>query len=109
MAILRKMSMLNNQWQAPRAWNSRIDKYFQDNGFVYCQHEYALYIKKFDNCDILLDCRYVDNLIFTGNNPNLLEDFKKIVSCEFQMTNIGLMSYYMELKVKQMNNDIFVL
>ncbi|RDX99068.1 hypothetical protein CR513_17941, partial [Mucuna pruriens] len=55
----------------------------------------------FDNGDILVVCFYVDDLIFTRNNPNLFEDFKK-------MTDIELMSYYLGLEVKQMNNDIFV-
>ena len=34
-----------------RAWNSRIDKYFQDNGFVCCPLEYALYYKIHANED----------------------------------------------------------
>ncbi|RDY06898.1 hypothetical protein CR513_09053, partial [Mucuna pruriens] len=106
--VLELKKVLYGLKQAPRAWNSRIDKYFQDSGFVRFQHEYALYVKKIDNGDILLVCLYVDDLIFTGNNPNLFKDFKKVMSCEFEMTNIGLMSYYLGLEVKQMNNDIFV-
>ncbi|RDX64463.1 putative mitochondrial protein, partial [Mucuna pruriens] len=30
------------------------------------------------------------------------------MSCEFEMTDIGLMSYYLGLEVKQMNNGNFV-
>ncbi|RDX69908.1 Copia protein, partial [Mucuna pruriens] len=47
---------------------------------------------------------FLDN----GNNPNLCEDFKEIMSCEFEIIDIGLLSYYLGLEVKQMNNDIFV-
>ncbi|RDX82230.1 hypothetical protein CR513_37006, partial [Mucuna pruriens] len=35
-------------------------------------------------------------------------DFKKVMSCKFEMAEIGLMSYYLGLEVKQMNDDIFV-
>ncbi|RDY05919.1 hypothetical protein CR513_10173, partial [Mucuna pruriens] len=49
----------------------------------------------------------MDDLIFIGNNPNLFEDFQKVMSCEFEMTDIGFISYYLGLEVKQMNNDIF--
>ncbi|RDX68458.1 hypothetical protein CR513_52556, partial [Mucuna pruriens] len=35
------------------------------------------HIDKFDNSDILLVCLNVDDLIFTGNNPNSFEFFKK--------------------------------
>ena len=75
--VLKLKNALYGLKQALRAWNSCIDKYFQHNGFTRCQHEYALYVKKFDNGDILLVCIYVDDLIFTGNNPSLFEDFKK--------------------------------
>ncbi|RDX99061.1 hypothetical protein CR513_17952, partial [Mucuna pruriens] len=67
--------------------------YLEENVyFIRCQHEYDLYAKKFGNGDILLVCLYVDNLIFIRNNPNLFEDFKKVMSCKFEMTNIRLMS-----------------
>jgi hypothetical protein len=32
--------------QAPRAWNTRIDRYFQDNGYEKCPYEHAIYVKK---------------------------------------------------------------
>jgi hypothetical protein len=47
-------------------------------------------------------CLYVDDLIFTGNNPSMFEDFKKAMTQEFEMTDIGLMSYYLGIEVKQM-------
>ncbi|RDX69166.1 hypothetical protein CR513_51753, partial [Mucuna pruriens] len=106
--VLKLKKTLYSLKQAPRAWNNHIHKYFQDNRFVHCQHEYALYVKKFDNGDILLVCLYVNDLIFTRNNPNLFEDFKKVMSCEFEMIDIELMSYYLGLELKQINNDTFV-
>ena len=77
--------------QAPRAWNSRIDKYFQENGFIKCPYEHALYFKIKDG-DVLIICLYVDDLIFTGNNLSMFEDFKKAMVKEFEMTDIGLMA-----------------
>ncbi|XP_070032044.1 uncharacterized mitochondrial protein AtMg00810-like [Nicotiana tomentosiformis] len=58
--------------------------------------------------DILLVCLYVDVLIFTGNNPSLFEVFKKDMSCEFEMTAVGFMSYYLGQEVKQMEGRIFI-
>jgi len=106
--VLKLKRSLYGLKQAPRAWNSRIDKYFQDNGFVRCLNEYALYIKTFDNEDILIVCLYVDDLIFTGSNPSLFEEFKKVMSYEFEMTDLGLMSYYLGLEVKQLEEGIFI-
>ena len=44
-------------------------------------------------------CLYVDDLIFTGNNPTMFEDFKKSMVQEFEMTNIGLMAHFLGLDV----------
>ena len=49
----------------------------------------------------MIVCIYVDDLIFTGSNPSMFEEFKKIMINEFEMTDIGLMSCYLGIKVKQ--------
>ena len=43
--VLKLKKALYGLKQALRAWNSRIDKYFQVNGFFKCPHEHALYCK----------------------------------------------------------------
>jgi hypothetical protein len=106
--VLKLKKALYGLKQASRAWNSRIDNYFQKNGFIKCLHEYALYAKVCENENILLVCLYVGDLIFTGNNPSMFEDFKKAMTQEFEMTDIGLMSYYLEIEVKQMEKGIFI-
>ena len=70
--------------------------------------EHALYCKVHENGDILIVCLYVDDLIFTGNNRSMFEDFKKAMACEFEMTNIGLMAYYLGIEVKQTEEGIFI-
>ncbi|XP_070039297.1 uncharacterized mitochondrial protein AtMg00810-like [Nicotiana tomentosiformis] len=58
---------------------------------------------------ILLVYLYVDDLIFTGiNNPSLFEAFKKDMLPEFKMTDVWLMSYYLGLEVKHMEDGIFI-
>ncbi|XP_013614679.1 PREDICTED: uncharacterized mitochondrial protein AtMg00810-like [Brassica oleracea var. oleracea] len=93
--------------QVPRAWNTRIDKYFKEKCFIKCLYEHELCIKTQNN-DILIACLYVDDLIFTGNHPIMFEDFKMEMRKEFEMTDIGLMSYYLGIEVKQEENGIFI-
>ncbi|KAJ4719135.1 Retrovirus-related Pol polyprotein from transposon TNT 1-94 [Melia azedarach] len=95
--VLKLRKALYGLKQAPRAWNSRIDKYFQKNGFTKCPYEHALYIKIKDE-DILIVCLYVDDLIFTGSNASLFDDFKNTMTKEFEMTDIGLMAYYLSIE-----------
>ena len=105
--VLRLKKALYGLKQAPRAWNSRIDKYFQEKGFTKCPYEHALYVKEKDG-DILIVCLYVDDLIFTGSNPSLFEEFKRVMIKEFEMTDIGLMAYYLGIEVKQKEEGIFI-
>ncbi|KAH9719925.1 hypothetical protein KPL70_005931 [Citrus sinensis] len=72
-----------------------------------CPYEYALYVKEKAG-DILIVCLYVDDLIFTGSNPSLFEEFKRVMIKEFEMTDIGLMAYYLGIEVKQKEEDIFI-
>ncbi|KAG6404541.1 hypothetical protein SASPL_136790 [Salvia splendens] len=84
-----------------------IDKYLEDNGFTKCAHEHALYVKSKGN-DVLIVCLYVDDLIFTGNNLSMFEEFKKVMTDEFEMTDIGLMAYYLGVEVKQLEDGVFI-
>ena len=58
--------------------------------------------------DVLIVCLYVDDLIFIGNNLSMFEDFNKAMAKEFDMTDIGLTSYYLGIKVKQKEDEIFI-
>ena len=73
--VLKSNKALYGLKQASRAWYSRIDGYFLENGFVKCPDEYAK-----------------DDLIFTGNIPKMFEDFKQAMTKELEITDIGLMS-----------------
>ncbi|KAM1651788.1 hypothetical protein ACFX1X_004522 [Malus domestica] len=105
--VLKFKKALYGLKQVPRAWNSHIDKYFQENNFTKCPHEHALYVKVKDG-DILIVCLYVDDLIFSGSNPSMYEEFKRVMTKEFEMTDIGLMAYYLGIEVKQNEEDIFI-
>ena len=57
---------------------------------------------------LLLVCLYVDDLIFTGNNPTMFKEFKKSMIREFEMTDIGLMSHFLGIEVVQSEDGIFI-
>ena len=94
--------------QAPRAWYTRIDTYFINNGFHRSPYEHALYVKANNSGDIIIVCLYVDDLIFTSNNPKLLAEFKESMSTQFEMTDMGLMSYFLGIEVKQTDEGILI-
>ena len=51
---------------------------------------------------------YVDDVIFTGNDDCLAESFKKVMKEEFEMTDIGLLKYFLGIEVEKNENGIFI-
>ena len=75
--VLKLNKALYGLKQALRAWYSRIDGYFLENGFVKCPYEYVFYVKIKESGDTLIVCLCVDDLIFTRNNTKILETSNK--------------------------------
>nr|GEY37620.1 hypothetical protein [Tanacetum cinerariifolium] len=67
-------------------------------GYVQCPYEHV--IKLVEN-KVLVAALYVDDLIFTGNNKRMIDQFKELMTREFDMTNMGLMKYFLGLEVRQ--------
>lgn len=44
--VLKLKKALYGMKQSPQVWNTRIDTYFQENGFEQCPFEHTLYAKK---------------------------------------------------------------
>lgn len=51
---------------------------------------------------------YVDDLLFTGNDVQMLEEFKYSMKKEFDMTDLGRMRYFLGIKVIQKEDGIFI-
>lgn len=92
--------------QAPRAWYNRIDSYLIQNGFQRSNCEPILYMKFNEKGKILIIFLYVDDLIFTRDLG--IDSFKLEMKCEFEMTNLGLMRYFLGIEVHQSNDGIFI-
>ncbi|GJY96187.1 retrovirus-related pol polyprotein from transposon TNT 1-94 [Tanacetum coccineum] len=103
--VLKLKKALYGLKQAPRACNTRIDTYFKENGFKQCPYEHALYVKKNEG-NVLFVALYVDDMIFMGNNKQLIKDFKEVMTWEFEMTNLDMMNYFLGLEVKQGESGI---
>lgn len=93
--------------QAPRAWYSRLDSYFLQNDFRRSESEPTLYVKVKGN-DVLIVCGYVDDMIYMGSSNALVREFKESMMSEFDMTDLGLLHYFLGLQIQQTNEGIFV-
>jgi len=51
---------------------------------------------------------YVDDLIVTGGGPREIEVFKKQMTSKFEMSDLGLLSFYMGIEVEQKKDIITI-
>lgn len=93
--------------QAPRAWYGRIDSYFLKNGFQRSMNDAAMYVMKKDK-DLVVVSLYVDDIIITGNNSRLIEKFKDDMKLEFEMTDLGMLNYFLGMEIIQDDRGIFL-
>ncbi|GJZ27481.1 retrovirus-related pol polyprotein from transposon TNT 1-94 [Tanacetum coccineum] len=75
--VLKLKKALYGLKQAPRARNTRIDTYFKENRFKQCPYEHAMYVKKKEG-NVLFVALYVDDLIFMGNNKQMINILKRL-------------------------------
>lgn len=93
--------------QAPRAWYEKIDRYLLDLGFKRSLSEFTLYIKKVNHSVVVLSL-YVDDLLVTGNDVQLIENVKQGLFAGFEMTDLEKMAYFLGLEIKQSPYEIFI-
>jgi hypothetical protein len=104
MCLLRKA--LYGLKQAPRAWYSCIDTYLLQMGFEKSDVDPNLYyiIRGEDTLILIL---YVDDMFITGAK-DLIVKCKMGLASKFEMSDIGLMHYFLGMEVWQEEGHIFL-
>lgn len=74
--------------QEPRAWFSRIEALFIDEGFKRSANKQTLFTKK------VIISVYVDDLIYT-DDENVIMEFKALMMKAFEMTDLGKMKFFL--------------
>ncbi|KAL8107153.1 hypothetical protein AgCh_023815 [Apium graveolens] len=98
--VYRLVKALYGLRQAPRAWNAKLDKCLRELGFEKCLHEQAVYTRC-RNGKILVVRVYVDDLLVAGAEKQEIEAFKQDMNKHFEMSNLGLLSFYLGIEVNQ--------
>lgn len=73
-----------------------IDSYFVKLGFVKCRSQYGIYVHVMEK-DITIIYLYFDDLIVIGNDIENLLKFKELMKKEFEMSNLGNLSYFLDI------------
>ena len=93
--------------QAPRDWYHKIDTYFLNHGFKRCIYDPNIYVKHVDD-NIIVIVLYVDDLIITGKQLLLIQNMKSELQKQFEMTNLGILHYFLGLQIWHMEDGILL-
>ncbi|XP_047335919.1 uncharacterized mitochondrial protein AtMg00810-like [Impatiens glandulifera] len=93
--------------EAPSAWNTCLNKRIMSLSFMKCSQEQVVYTRNHGEELLIVDV-YVDDLIVTGSSIKSADEFKKQMMKEFEMSDLGLLTYYFSIEVDQKKNIIEV-
>ena len=78
-----------------------------NQGFERCDDEPTLYKKWQGAQGLLLVCLYVDDIVYMASSQQMVEDFRHSMMKSFEMTDLGLLHYFLGLEIKQNEVGIF--
>eukprot|EP00253_Pinus_taeda_P035530 PITA_35530 len=82
-----------------------MDSFLLDTRFSGCHYDNIVYTKKVGKSVIIL-ILYVDDLILTGSDPNLINHVKSSLKKQFEMKYLGQLHYFLGLQVLQSKEGI---
>ena len=86
--------------QSGRNWNKMLHDYLSENGFTQNPADHCVYSKQIENRKVLLVI-WVDDLIITASDNDLLNDAKKMLSTKFKMKDLGRLSNFLGIDFDQ--------
>nr|GEW11679.1 ribonuclease H-like domain, reverse transcriptase, RNA-dependent DNA polymerase [Tanacetum cinerariifolium] len=105
--VYRLIKALYGLRQAPRAWNIKLDNTLKSLDFKKCALEQAIDTKTSNDSTLLIGV-YVDDLIITGTHKEEINKFKAQMKEKFEMSDLGLLAYYLGIEVTQTNGNILI-
>ena len=94
--------------QAPRAWYEKLIEHLLKLNYKHFKLDDAtLFVKKVGRSVVYLVV-YVDDFLIIGNNDDYIVSIKREFKKAFDMTDLGLLHYYLGIEVDQKPKHIFI-
>ena len=93
--------------QAPRAWFAKFSSTISRLGYMASHYDSALFLRRTDKGTILL-LLYVDDMIITGDDLNGIQELKVFLSRQFEMKDLGHLSYFLGLEITHSTDGLYV-
>nr|GEZ49955.1 retrovirus-related Pol polyprotein from transposon TNT 1-94 [Tanacetum cinerariifolium] len=105
--VYRVVKALYGLHQAPRAWYARLSIFLLKHHYKRGTIDKTLFLKK-DSRHIILVQVYVDDIIFGSTNKAWCDEFEVLMKGEFEMSDMGELTFFLGLQVKQFPDGIFI-
>ena len=105
--VCRLKKSLYGLKQAPNAWYAKIDGFLLSLSFVRCKYDPNVYLKLIHG-SLMINVLYVDDLLITTSSKKEIASLKDGMNHAFSMTDLGLLSQLLVLKVAQSQHGIKV-
>ena len=70
-------------------------------------YDSALFLHRTDKCTILL-LLYMDDMIIIGDDLSGIQELKDFLSQQFEMKDLGHLSYFLGLEITHSIDDIYI-
>ena len=93
--------------QTPQAWFSKFNSTISCLGYMTSPYDSVLFLRCTDKGTILL-LLYVDDMIITGDNLSGIQELKDFLSQQFEMKDLGYLSYFLGLEIIYSINGLYI-
>ena len=93
--------------QVPRAWFAKFSSIISRLGYMASHYDSALFLCRTDKGTILL-LLYVDDMIIAGDDLSGIQELKDFLSQQFEMKDLGHLSYFLGLKITHSTNELYI-
>jgi hypothetical protein len=93
--------------QAPRAWYEYLRDFLIDYDFKIGKGDSTLFTRRMGK-DLFVCQIYVNDIIFSSTNKYFCDEFSKIMFDIFEMSLMGIITYFLGFKIKQVKDGTFI-
>jgi hypothetical protein len=93
--------------QARRAWYECLRDFLFEKGFRIGKADSTLFTRKIGK-DLFVCQVYVDDIIFGSTNKSFSDEFSKIIIVRFEMSMIGVITFFLRFQIKQAKEGTFI-
>src|SRR4051812_4197224 len=93
--------------QAPRAWYDTLKDFLLKKGFKPGTTDPTIFTRSY-NGELFVCQIYVDDIIFGCTNPEISEEFAKMMSKKYEMSMMGELKFFLGHQIRKQKNGTFI-